>query len=460
MISRPPLPYTRAIVIGAGLTGLLAARVLVEHGLRVTMVERDQLPSKPVSRKGLPQAHHVHLLLARGHEIIERLLPGLSAELIAAGALYLNTGRDFLSYLPTGWAPRYHSPIEVLTCSRDLLEWAIRRRLVDDPRVQWVVEHDVVRLVASPDRRAITGIELQPRPTAAASGARDRSLPADLVIDASGRSSRLDSWLVDLGYPPVQTTTINAFLGYASRFYRSPGGPSTDWQSLLVGAQPPSLPRSGVLLPIEGGRWLVTLAGYGRDYPPTDEAGFLDFARSLANPMIAEALQKATPLSPIRGYRRTENHLRHYERATRWPIGLIALGDAVCAFNPVYGQGMTNAARSALLLDQVLRSTTTGLEMAFQRALARSNSDPWLLATSEDYRYPTTEGSTRGALLRFTHWYVNRVIAAIPRRPDIHLTFVQVAHLVAPPSQLFAPHVAGTVLWQALTGRRQVAISP
>jgi 2-polyprenyl-6-methoxyphenol hydroxylase-like FAD-dependent oxidoreductase len=178
---------------------------------------------------------------------------------------------------------------------------------------------------------------------------------ADLVVDASGRGSRAPDWLAALGYPRPPETTVKAFLGYASRWYTTPPGWTADWQVLTVVATPPAGKRGGIIQTIDGHQWVVTLAGAARDHPPTDEEGFRTFARSLPSPELYQAIQQAEPISPIRGDRRTENRLRHYDRPGRWPAGFLVLGDAVCSLNPVYAQGMTVAALGALVLDRSLR---------------------------------------------------------------------------------------------------------
>ncbi|MGH2354398.1 MAG: FAD-dependent oxidoreductase [Chloroflexota bacterium] len=197
------------------------------------------------------------------------------------------------------------------------------------------------------------------------------------------------------------------------------------------------------------------LAGVGRDYPPTDEAGFLAYAHSLGEPSLDDALRAARPLTPIRGYRTTENRLRHYDRLRRRPERFVLLGDAVCAFNPVYGQGMTVAAQGALALDSCLREQRrstgdlgdlVGLARRFQRKLARITATPWLLATGEDYRVPQTEGGQPGPLTRLLHRYMDRVMLAAAHEPRIQLRLGEVLHLLAPPHVLFHPAIAARAL--------------
>jgi 2-polyprenyl-6-methoxyphenol hydroxylase-like FAD-dependent oxidoreductase len=436
-----------AVVIGGSMAGLLAARVLADHFERVTIVERDQLPADPQPRKGVPQARHIHLLLWRGQQLLEKLFPGLQDDLEQAGAPGMDWINDMRSYVFTGWNLRFPSPYQTHPCSRDFLEWAVRLRVAALPNLHLLQRAEVSELLADEARRRITGVRLNRRDQRPA---ELEDLPADLVVDASGRQSRVVSWLADLGYPAPMETRINSFLGYATRVYQAPPGWS-EWKSHLVRGMPPADKRGGMIHANEHGRWIVTLAGAARDYPPTDEAGFMEFARSLAQPSLYEALRQAQPLTPVTGYRRTENLWRHFEKLRRWPANFVVTGDAVCGFNPVYGQGMTVAAMSADLLDECLQASFTKgdpghLGLGFQKRLARLIKTPWLLATGDDFRYAETEGGRPTALTRTIHAYVDRVIYAMQQDPDIFRTFFEVTNLVQPLGRLFAAHIVARVL--------------
>jgi 2-polyprenyl-6-methoxyphenol hydroxylase-like FAD-dependent oxidoreductase len=452
------LPATgrHALVTGGSIAGLLAARVLADHGARVTVVERDVLPVEPAGRKGTPQARHVHVLLTRGQEMLERLFPGLEAELAAAGAVQIDWTADTAWLTPAGWGYRFPSHLRTFASSRDLLEWLIRRRLATDPRVCFLTGHEVVGLLRAEAGAAVAGARVRPRGNAGDGAGAAAPLRADLVVDAGGRGSRAPAWLAEIGYAAPAETVVNAFLGYASRLYARPAGSSGDWKALYLQSRPPQLLRGGVILPIEGERWLVTLAGAGRDYPPADATGFLEFARSLASPALYEAIRAATPLAPITTYRATENRVRHFERLARWPDGFIVAGDAACAFNPVYGQGMTTAALSAVTLDECLRGAARaggdwrGLARRFQRLLARRNQAPWLLATGADLQVPQTVGRRPGGLARLSLRYFDHVLARATHDPTVRLALMDVLHLVRPPAALFQPHI----LWRVLSGQR------
>jgi flavin-dependent dehydrogenase len=463
------------VVVGGGLAGLAAARVLAAHVARVTLVERDRLPAGPARRPGVPQAAHVHNLLARGRRALEGLFPGLDAELAAAGAPAVDWTADARWYYFGGWRPRFPSGIVSRTCTRPLLEWAVRRRLLaaGGGRVTVLEGHAATGLVPGRAGRggpAVAGVRLTPHggrsggagddrgPAAAAgeAGVGPVELAADLVVDASGRDSRAPEWLAALGYGRAPETTVDSFLGYASRLYAPPAGARHDWRTTIVAATPPARARAGGIVPVEGGRWLVTLAGAARDYPPTDEAGFLAFLASLPVPDLADALRGATPLSPVAGYRRTANRWRHYERLPRWPAGFAVTGDAACAFNPVYGQGMTVAALGALALDASLRAAGGADPSAarrFRRRLARAVRLPWLMATGEDFRYPTTAGRRPGPAAAVLHRYLDGVLLAAAEHPAAHRAFLAVTHLLESPAALLHPAVALPALAALARGR-------
>ncbi|MEH2072277.1 MAG: FAD-dependent monooxygenase [Nostoc sp.] len=452
-----PATENKAIVIGGSIAGLLTAQVLTKYFDRVTIVERDRFPEQPEQRHGIPQAHHVHVLLIRGQQILEQLFPGIIAELADWGTPIIDAVADcpWLGY--NGWAPRFASHLTSCGSSRNLLEWSIRRRLAANDRIEFVQAAQVTNLLCNPNKTKITGVQVRfgKEPEA--------EILAKLVVDASGRNSRTPGWLEELGYKSPQQTVVNSFLGYASRWYHQPEGLQRDWQVLLITSKPPKDTRSGVLYTVEGNRWIVTLAGVGRDYPPTDEAGFLDFAQSLRSPIIYEAIKDAQPISPIYAYKRTENNLRHYEKLSKFPEGLIIVGDAVCAFNPVYGQGMTTAALGALTLDECLSKQLSnqsngnliGFPQYFQKQLSKAISVPWLMATGEDFRWSTTEGGKPNLISKFTQLYLDRLLLLQADSPEIHQLFLEVMNLLKPTSAVFQPHIVMQVLKQIINPRPQ-----
>ncbi len=451
-----------AIVIGGSMAGLFAARVLANQFDQVTLIERDRLPEMPDFRPGVPQSHHVHVLLTRGQRLLEDLFPGLGNELTAAGAPTLDWTADWPWLGLWGWEPRFRSGITGRTCSRTLLEWIVRRRLAALENIKLIDGAQVKGLLANGDRTCITGIKLSRRHRQReAALAQPETLTADLIVDTSGRNSILPEWLEALGYPPVQETIVNSYLGYASRWYRCPDHAQVDWQGMLIAPKPPHQSRGGVLYPVEGNCWVVTLSGIGDDHPPIEEDGFLAFANSLRNPVLYDVIKDAAPLSSISSYRRTENRLRHYDQLARFPDGIVALGDAVCAFNPVYGQGMTVAAMGAVTLETCIKerlsqpdNDLSGLSQQFQKQLAQVVAMPWTMAIGEDFRWPTTQGGKPDWATRLMHRYLDQMGMVAIDRPEVFQTFVEVMHMLKPPTALFQPSIVAEVLKQAVSKRQ------
>ena len=464
---------SHAVVIGGSLAGLLTARMLAEHFDRVTVVERDRFPVGPLPRKGVPQSRHIHVLMKRGRLILEEFFPGLQDEMIAAGAPVLDMAGDAAWLTPAGWGLRFPSDLTMLACTRDFLDWNVRRRLADFAGVTFLQQVEVTRLLPNAEGSGVAGVAIQFRDSAGEDDPHQCLLHADVVVDASGRGSRAPQWLASLGYAPPAETVIDGFLGYASRLYQPLAGFKADWKCLYIQAAPPNRTRAGLLFPVEGDRWLVTLSGGGRDYPPTDEAGFVEFARSLASPLLYDAIKDAAPLSPIHSYRATENRLRHYERLSRWPENLMVLGDAACAFNPVYGQGMTIAALGVKKLDEILRMRNeasrtdgrltdvglvgaglTGIARRFQQEMAKVNTAPWLLATGEDFRYRETVGGSPTLATRLMHRYMDQVIRLSTENREVRRQFMEIFHMMKPPSAMFHPLVLRRVAgqpWRLMT---------
>jgi 2-polyprenyl-6-methoxyphenol hydroxylase-like FAD-dependent oxidoreductase len=435
-----------AVVVGGSIAGLLAARVLADHFQQVTILEQDRLQPGPTVRKGAPQAQHLHALLARGRAIVERLFPGVFAEIQADGGLTAEMGPDVLYYHFGTFRPRVPTGLVGQLQSRPLLEWGLRRRLSAVPNVRTVHECTVTALSASDDRRRITGVRLRRE------GGEEAHEAADLVVDASGRGSRTPRWLEALGFPPVEETEVRVDVGYSTRLFRLAPRPR-DWKVLLVFPRPPAERRLGVLTAIEGGQWICMLAGWLHDYPPGDEAGFLDYARSLPSPALHEAIRDAEPLGPVAVHRFPSNLRRHYERMPRFPEGLAVVGDAQCSFNPIYAQGMTTAALQVEALEQALRQPPDAeLSRRIGRLTAAAIDGSWDMATAEDYRFPEVAGRRPpGFALRA--WYAATLGELAGEDPDLFTRLAQVMQQASSPAILFAPSVVARVLAHAVRER-------
>lgn len=380
-----------ALVIGAGMAGLVAARVLADRFARVTIIDRDQLSDAPNFRRAVPQARHPHTLLRRGQEILERLFPDLTNELLAQGAIAIDPCTDVAFFAGGAWrTPGRNDDTMSIAASRPLLESTLYRRISAHPRVTILSGHEVEQVTVDEARSRVTGAYVHTR-----GQSKSMWVEADVVLDTSGRRSLAPQWLTDLGYMPPEESTIDALTGYATRIYRRPHMIDIDWRAMYIRPTPPDDTRGGMIIPMEGDRWHVALIGEDGDYPPIDENGFLNFARNLPTPRLYEAIKDAEPLTQPYGYRITANRMRHYEALPRYLEGFLVLGDAVYALNPVYSQGITAAALSGLALEGCLiahmSSGISGLSKGFQEHLNDALAEMWKYITRLDGRWHTTQ---------------------------------------------------------------------
>jgi len=424
-----------AIVIGGSIAGLLSARVLADHFARVVILERDNLSDGTGTRKGIPHAQHAHALLPGGLQAIEELLPGLAQQLLTAGAVRGNS-RFFCG---GGYHARPSGGQGGLFVSRPLLEARIRARVVALPNVTLRDRVDVQGLTASADRSRVTGVGVVDR---SASGTSD-VLPADLVVDCSGRGSRTLAWLEALGYPAPNVERVEVDMGYATRIYRR--APDHLGGDVMVNIAPMAAnPRACGMLAQEGDRWIVTLAGYFGDYPPTDEHGYLDFARKLPVPDVYDLIRTAEPLSEPIAYRFRANQWRHFERLDRLPTGYLVLGDALASFTPIYGQGMSVAALETQALSGCLTAGSERLAARFFAEASRIVGVAWGITVGNDKRLSHQPARTMPA--RLLGWYMDRLQIAARHDPAVAVAFMKVCGFLAPPPSLLLPAIAIRVL--------------
>lgn len=438
---RPPIarPLRSAVVLGGSLAGMLAARALAEFADVVTIVERDALPEGPERRKNLPQAQHPHALWSGGARAFEELLPGVTGRLAEAGARHLAVTTDMVVLSAQGWFRRWNESHHMVLISRYLLDAIVRALVLDDDRIKLVERAEALGLEGT--AAAVTGVRVR------GGDGTESVLSADLVVDATGRGSRAPEWLAALGLAAPKQREVNSGLAYASRMYLAPESAREGFPVINVQADPregrPG--RAGFLLPIENGRWMVMLTGTRGGEPTADESDFERFAtEELSHPVIGEFLAGAEPLSGVAFTRSTVNRRYYYERSRRWPDGFAVVGDALAAYNPVYGHGMSVAAQSALALREVIRRRgwgTPGLARAVQKAVARPVNAAWDLATGLDVFYPGATQNGPTLRDRIIAAYANRLLYTATGNGRIARRFTDVSSLERGAHILFAPSV-------------------
>jgi 2-polyprenyl-6-methoxyphenol hydroxylase-like FAD-dependent oxidoreductase len=437
-----------AVVLGAGMAGLLAARVLADAYSRVTVLERDPLPDGARNRRGIPQGRHAHLLVPGGTEILDELLPGLLADLTAGG---LPVIRDFAEFrfAPAGRPLCLRGrPAQPFLCqaSRPYLEDRVRTRVRALPAVEIVDRCEIVDLATDAAHRRVTGVR-----AVRGAGGVEEIVDADLVVDATGRGSRTPAWLAAIGYdrPPEEQLTIQ--LKYASRHLRRRPGALGGTKVIGIGAER-GRPTGLVMFAQEDDRWILTAIGYDGHHPPTDPDGFLAFVEAIAPPDVFAAIRDAEPLDDIVGYRFPANVRRRYDRLRRFPAGLLVVGDAVCSTNPAYALGMSVAALQAAALRDTLAGGDRDLARRFFRAAAKPADLAWQLTVGGDLALPSVQGP-RPLPVRVLNAYAGRVQAAAERDPAIAAQLLRVVSLQDPPTRLLRPSTAVPVLLRSLRRR-------
>ncbi|KPI02208.1 monooxygenase FAD-binding protein [Actinobacteria bacterium OK074] len=431
----------RAVVIGAGQAGMLAAAALSRAVDEVVVLDRDGLPDGPEYRKGLPQGRHAHLLMPGGQRAMAELLPevDLRERLLAAGAHDVPLASGMVALTPEGWLHRWrHDEHRVITCSRALLDHVVRATVVEQTGVE-IRRAEAVGLLGTRER--VLGVRATTtEPTTGSSEVAD--LDADFVVDASGRGSRSVRWLAELGIDGVTEETVDAGLCNATRIYRVPEG-AERFPMTLVQADPyAGAPgRSATVVPIEGNRWMVSLAGSRGGEPPSDPDGFLQYTLDLPHPLVGQLIEHAEPLTEIAVSRSTSNARRYLEKLRAWPEGLLVLGDALATFNPVYGQGMAVAALGARALDEELRrgDLAPGLGRRVQRAAARSVEAAWAMSVGQDVWFPDVRGRGPNAVDRLVTRYTRRLTKAATGSYAACAALWDVTGLTEGPTRLLRP---------------------
>jgi hypothetical protein len=270
------------------------------------------------------------------------------------------------------------------------------------------------------------------------------TVAADLVVDATGRGSQSPIWLDRAGFPRPKEEAVRVGLGYTTRIYRRSGDHFNGDLAVICPSAPPKR-RGGVALAMEGDRWMVTLFGMLGDHPPTDEDGFVAFAKTLPARDIHDVVSTAEPLTDPVPFRFPQSTRRHYEQIPRFPDGYLVFGDAFCSFNPIYGQGMSSAALQAAELNRCLAAGDGSLALRFFKAASAVVDAPWTMAVGGDLRYDEVEGARTG-MVKFVNWYIGKLHIAAAGDPKVALAFHRVANLLDPPPTLMQPSIALRIL--------------
>jgi 2-polyprenyl-6-methoxyphenol hydroxylase-like FAD-dependent oxidoreductase len=423
----------QAVVIGGGIAGLCAARALSDHFEQVVVLERDALSDGPNHRPGTPQSRHAHGLLVGGQRALSGLFPGFEHDLLEAGAVLVRSNIDVRVERP-GYDPFPQRALGLTSyaLSRPAIEFAVRQRLRASANVSLRDRCRVSELLASSDRTAVSGVRFEEGDVGR------HELATDLVVDASGRGAPTLAFLKATGHPLPEETLIGVDQGYATGVFHVPSDAPADWKSVLTfGGLPPNAARGSLLWPIEGNRWIVGLGGRHGDAPPGDVDGFMGFAQSLRTPTVYNAVKDAKLDGDIVRYGFRDNVLRHFDRLEAFPRGLLPIGDAVCRFNPVYGQGMTVAAQEACLLRELLAVPSSGdplkgLAKIFFERIPALVETPWNVATF-DFIHPATRGQ-RPADFDSRVQFATALMRLAAEDPDVHRLNAEVQHLLKPRS--------------------------
>lgn len=422
--------FGHAVVMGAGMAGLITARVLADYYEKVTILEKETLLDEPVPRKYIPQGHHIHLVLSRGKDFIENCFPGIMDEIAQAGGHMVDASSDVSWFFQNTWRARQVSGVASLLSLRPYLEWHIRQRLLAGyPNVIIHENCEVTEFLMNENNTGIIGLNYLN-----ASGDIKKIL-ADLTVDCSGRKSKTSQWLENAGYNRPREEVVEINLGYASRIYKCPADFKEDWKLLALYPEIPKTWRAGVIAHVQDKQWIVTLVGYFGDHAPANENGFLEYARSLPRPDVYNQIKYAEPVSQIKVFKMPRIHWNHYEKLSRFPEGLIITGDAYCVFNPFFGQGITAITCYAgelrhCLQERALKGTDNmkGFPIAYHKRVAKQILLPWFLTNVIDLSYKQAKGK-RPLGLPVLSWFLKKVIRGSACNSRINQAFLNVYHM-------------------------------
>jgi 2-polyprenyl-6-methoxyphenol hydroxylase-like FAD-dependent oxidoreductase len=432
----------RAVVIGAGIGGLAAGGALAPYFEQVVILERDRLPPVGESRLGVPQGRHVHGLLAGGLKALNEIFPGYSQALAEAGAHPIRAALDVcFERADVGALPQRDLGLQLFCASRPLIELVLRRQLESLANVEIWPECKVTQIMSAKIAGAVHGVRFEMR------SAEASLLHAELVVDASGRPALTMAALEALGLKPPAVTEIGVDIDYATAVVEAPATDERGWKIALTQPEPPKRARHGVLIPVESGCWMVTICRHGKVDRVDNWEKFLRACRALITPTIYDAVRHARPVEEIRQYGFAASSWRHFEKSGRLPRGLLPIGDSLCRFNPIHGQGMSAAALQGRLLLDVLERVSgaadpiSALQTYFLDEVGPLLETPWGLSTTADLAFP----ETRAVRPEGFEEHIKREAAlfrAAVADPVVHKAMMEVAQLLKPRTLLQEPHIA------------------
>lgn len=431
----------RAVVVGAGIGGLSMAGALAKYFERVEIFERDSLFPSGGSRSGTPQDRHPHGLLAGGLRALGEIFPGFESDLARAGAVPVQVAQEVQYERPdVGVLPKRDFGLLLLCASRPLIELVLRRRVEAIANIVLRPKCRVTGIVPTTSGDAVDGIRFD------AGSGRSEILAADLVVDASGRGALTSTLFDALGWERPAETEVGVDLSYATVVVAIPPNAPSDWKLVLTQPDPPFLALHAVLVPIEGDRWIIAIADHHAVARPETWDAFLEASRSLITPTVYNALRYAQPPDGIRHYRFPVSIWKHFELLPSLPRGVLPVADAFCRFNPIHGQGMSSAAKQALLLQDVLGRAVAAadpiaaLQAGFMAEVASVLETPWNMSTSADLAFPMTRG-IRPENFEEAQQFEAALFRAAVADPDVHRAMMEVAQLLQPQSWLKEPQI-------------------
>lgn len=431
----------RAVVVGAGIGGLAMAGALAKYFERVEIFERDSLFPSGGSRSGTPQDRHPHGLLAGGLRALGEIFPGFESDLARAGAVPVQVAQEVQYERPdVGVLPKRDFGLLLLCASRPLIELVLRRRVEAIANIVLRPKCRMTGIVPTTSGDAVDGIRFD------AGSGRSEILAADLVVDASGRGALTSTLFDALGWERPAETEVGVDLSYATVVVAIPPNAPSDWKLVLTQPDPPFLALHAVLVPIEGDRWIIAIADHHAVARPETWDAFLEASRSLITPTVYNALRYAQPPDGIRHYRFPVSIWKHFELLPSLPRGVLPVADAFCRFNPIHGQGMSSAAKQALLLQDVLGRAVAAadpiaaLQAGFMAEVASVLETPWNMSTSADLAFPMTRG-IRPENFEEAQQFEAALFRAAVADPDVHRAMMEVAQLLQPQSRLKEPQI-------------------